>query len=222
MAMELVSVSKPALLDPTWITALHSSSEETQAQNVFKALMWALSYPGRCYPLPPYRMRPGLTPLQQSCLLIGEALLDLETSFFTPDGILSQALARTSARWATGETAAYHFYPDLYYLFPELAPLDSPMTNLASARNASSRTLFYPDRSATLVIACELGHGTPLRLSGPGVPGQTKLVVAGIPEAFWSLRAATMRYPLGWDIFLVDHDQLVGLPRTTKITYIKN
>jgi alpha-D-ribose 1-methylphosphonate 5-triphosphate synthase subunit PhnH len=222
MTMQLTNGQLPnhLMTDAAWMLSLQASSNEIQSRDAFSALMWALSYPGRCYSLlTNQRPTNGLTPTQQSCLFIGEALLDLETTFYTPDRELGRALTRASGRWSDAQTATYHFYPDAYYFYPELASLDSPQANLASVRYARTGSMLYPDQSATLIIGCEFGRGGRLLLAGPGIPGRSTLFVAGVPQIFWQLRAQTLRYPLGWDIFLVDGDQVVGLPRTTMITY---
>ena len=216
---QFIPFNQAAVMEPAKLAALQSLANQSQMRNVFNALLGALSCPGRCYPLPTNASRAEFTPTQQSCWWIAQALLDAEATFFTPDATLGHALTFTTARWSSPEMAAYHFYPDAYHFFPELAPLDAPQANLASVRYASTGAM-DPEQAATLVIACEFGRGIGLRLAGPGVPGHAKLSVAGIPAAFWQLRAEAVRYPLGWDIFLVDQDQVVGLPRTTKIFYM--
>ncbi len=79
--------------------------------------------------------------------------------------------------------------------------------------------MLFPDRAATLLIGCQIGAGTPLTLSGPGVNGSVTLQVSGLSTAFWELRNRTRRYPLGWDIFLVDGAQVIGLPRSTALAF---
>ena len=173
------------------------TSEEARARETFEALMWAFSYPGRTQKLPddPNRIA-----------LIGDSLLDLETTFFTTDKPLIELLKRTAARLMSPERAAYHFYPTVNaeaLTALELAPVGTPQ---------------YPDEGATLVLGCTFGIGQQLTLRGPGIRGLQTIYISGIPEAFWQLRAKTGIYPLGWDIFLVDPvGQLIGLPRTTHV-----
>ena len=84
---------------------------------------------------------------------------------------------------------------------------------------ASVGDYLYPDRSATLVIGCKWKDptGARLRLSGPGIPQQTRVQIGGLPDAFWSLRERSSRYPLGWDIYLLSGRYVIGLPRTTRV-----
>jgi alpha-D-ribose 1-methylphosphonate 5-triphosphate synthase subunit PhnH len=118
---------------------------------------------------------------------------------------LARRLARTGGRARPADSAAYQFYPALD---------DAALSDIARAPTGTYR---YPDESATLVLACGLGAGRELRLSGPGVLDQAALRVGGVPDALWELRAQACHFPLGWDIFLVAGRQVVGLPRTTTI-----
>ncbi len=173
------------------------TEHEARSQQVFNALMWALSYPGRVQPLP------GSGP--QPFLNIGETLIDLETSYYTPQAELQSQLAELGARSKSPELASYQFYPELNE------------RSLEIVRNAPIGSYLSPDDSATLIIGAEIGSGYPLLLSGPGIQTETTLLINGIPPAFWELRKEMRRYPAGWDIFLVGNDQLVGLPRTTDV-----
>jgi alpha-D-ribose 1-methylphosphonate 5-triphosphate synthase subunit PhnH len=181
---------------------------ETQARSVFTQLMWALSYPGRQFSLPGQSAHASPAATFNNCVAIAHTLLDLETTFFTPDAQLANALVRTGARQIGAESAAYHFYPTL-------ETLQDATALLTHAGAASVGTLLYPDQAATLVVACKLGTGASLRLCGPGINGEREVRVGGLPASFWHLRAERVIYPLGWDLFLLDGDQVVGLPRTT-------
>jgi alpha-D-ribose 1-methylphosphonate 5-triphosphate synthase subunit PhnH len=182
------------------------TSEEAQNRETFLALMWALSYPGRIYDLP------AGAPNELSLFSqIGHALLDLETTYFTPNAALAPQLKHTAARAYPVETAAYHFYPSI------------SEADLAYIGQAPIGTALFPDQSATLFIGCvsgtlrERGSDPLLTFQGPGIKGQQQVHVAGIPTALWSLRKQAV-YPMGWDIFIVDPvGKVIGVPRTTKI-----
>lgn len=173
------------------------TNEEHQAHATFTAIMWAMSYPGRDYLLP--------TAPPQAMAAIAEALVDLETSYYTPDLALDQIIARAGGRRRDRGAALYQFFPQL-----ERADLQL----LASAPQG---TLRDPDQSATLVIGCALGAGPALRLRGPGIQGAASLRVSGLPPGFWEMRQRTIRYPLGWDLVLIDGHRVVALPRTTLV-----
>lgn len=172
------------------------TAAEAQSRETFLALMWALSYPGRIYQLP----ESG-----ESFALIAETLLDLETSYFTPDESLQPVLARTGAHERSTSEAAYHFYAQV---------IDNTLPHI---KEASIGTMLYPDTGATLVIGCQIGSGSEFVLSGPGVNGQHAVQIGDLPDAFWELRDSACKFPLGWDVFLVDGKQVVGLPRSTRI-----
>lgn len=170
---------------------------EARNHATFTALMWALSHPGRPQRLPESGLR--------AFDAIGHALIDLETSYFTPDAELAALLARTGARTLPAAQARYQFFPQLS---AELLP---------TLEHVPIGTYAAPDEAATLLIGCTLGTGRRCLLRGPGIPTHTELRVDGLPPGFWELRARTIRYPLGWDVFLVAGDQVLGLPRTTVI-----
>jgi len=190
-------MQQPAFTPPPF------TPEEARTRATFLAMMWALSYPGRTHNLP----EDG-----EPLALIGETLLDLETSFYTPDETLHNVLAQTGSRALVPQKASYHFYP---VLNEEL---------LDAVQQASIGTLMYPDTAATLVIGCRFGEGQTLHqrleLKGPGIPPTQPMIVqvGEIPAKFWELRRQANRYPRGWDILLLDDRKVIGLPRTTQIT----
>lgn len=176
------------------------SSVEAQSHQTFLALMWALTHPGQIQ-----TWTEADVATRDSLLAIGQALLDLETSFYTPDAALAEELGRTMARPLPANAARYHFYPNL-----DAAALDD-------IAQATVGTMLYPDKGATIVIGCTLGQGEDFRLSGPGIKSEAIVSIDGIPPELWELRQEKLNYPLGWDIFLVDGKDVIGLPRTTKI-----
>lgn len=173
--------------------------EEARTRETFLALMWAMSYPGRAYALPVSRHEPD------AMIAIGETLLDLETSYYTPDSALASRFARFGARSLPPERAQYHFYPELI------------SRHLTMLGQASAGTMLYPDRSATIILGCVLGSGRTIRLNGPGVPYHADVKIDLLPDGFWELRQKTVRSPLGWDAFLVSGNEVVGLPRSAAV-----
>ncbi|TCL67242.1 phosphonate C-P lyase system protein PhnH [Rhizobium sp. BK251] len=171
---------------------LMPTADDLRSNATFEALMWALARTGIVQALP-----------YPDFLALAESLLDRECSFFCPDATLATAIARTGADAVSLPQAEYVFMP------------------LGDARSISMLdallcgNLLYPDASATIFSSAVIGSGTRLRLSGPGVNGSLDIAIGGVDPAFWALRAAAIRYPLGWDVFLMDGDRLVGLPRST-------
>ncbi len=173
------------------------NAAEARMRDTFTALMWSLSYPGRIHILPAAG--------QVAFEVVAEALVDLETSFYTPHPEFARAIGQLGARMHPPQSALYQFYPTLCE------------DDLVTLRMAPVGTYAYPDASATLVLGCNFDEGQRLRLRGPGVDGAIHLTVGALPTAFWALRAEMIRYPLGWDVFLVMNDWIVGLPRTTQV-----
>ncbi|MEM9955074.1 MAG: phosphonate C-P lyase system protein PhnH [Chloroflexota bacterium] len=176
------------------------TANEALTHDTFLALMWSLSYPGRIYSLP--------SGASSAFEAIAETLLDIETSFYTTDETAVATFSANGARLLSPERAAYHFYENL------------SENDLDTLKEASIGTLMYPDQSATLIIGATFGTGQELTLTGPGINPQqaTTISIGGIPIAFWTLREKAIRYPRGWDIYLVDDKQVIGLPRTTLIS----
>ena len=77
----------------------------------------------------------------------------------------------------------------------------------------------YPDRSATVVLSLpSLTGGTPVWLEGPGVDGRRELAPEGLTLAFWDALAANRaQFQLGLDFIFCAGDELVSLPRTTRV-----
>lgn len=175
--------------------SLAPTVEDTRSNATFEELMWALSRPGQVREMPVE----GFGPL-------AESLLDRECSFHAPDDAsLDVTLATTGARRMPLAEADYVF-----------AAIDSAekVEALSSLRIG---TLAYPDDAATLFAAAIFGSGQRLRLSGPGVKDTVTIEIGGIEPAFWQMRRKAIRYPLGWDLYLVAGKRLIGIPRSTTI-----
>lgn len=167
-------------------------AQESHANAAFSALLWALSRPGLAQVLP----EPGEQP-------IIAALLDRECAVFTSDAALAPAIVRTGAEKADLPDADYAFLGDL-----------ADAQTLHALRAGSD---LYPDDAATAVLRVRIGTGTLLRLAGPGVNGSIELAVDGLPDGFWQTREQLIRYPMGFDLFLLDGARVVGIPRSTKV-----
>ena len=168
------------------------SAAESRANAAFEALMWALARPGLVRTLP----EPGPAP-------VVAALIDGECAVHCADPALAAAVARTGAQIVALDQADQ--------VFLDAAPgADLP-------RRLRCGSDLYPDAGATLICPAALGRGRPLRLTGPGCDGAAILTVGGIDDGFWRSRAEAMRYPMGFDIFLIDGDRVAGLPRSTVV-----
>ena len=191
------------------------------AQQAFRTLLRAQSYPGRVETLPGTLLAEcpaGLQPASAALLL---NLLDAETSV-----ALALPRAEPLQRWLRFHCGV-----------PARLPAAADFT-VADARAAAALLLDalplgsdeLPQQGATLLIeveglealpgdaAASLTEGQVLRLRGPGIAGQNRLAVAGLSPAFWRQRIALQgAFPRGLELLLVCGEQLVALPRSTRI-----
>lgn len=164
---------------------------ETRCNAAFKAVMWALSRPGVVRDLP----EPGMGQIL-------EALIDRECAVHCADPMLADMAARRGAIAVAIEEADHVFVADIMEDLP------------GRLRRGSD---LYPEDGATLIAPAILGHGSRLRLSGPGVNGDLVIAVGGILAGFWQCRTRETRYPTGFEILLIDGVRLLGVPRTTMV-----
>lgn len=175
--------------------ALLPTAADTRTNAAFEEMMWALSRPGQVRTLP-----------ANGIAVIAESVLDNECSYhILGDLDLDTAVGQSSARKTTIAEAEFVF-----------ATVDDE-ASVASLSNIQTGDLSYPDRGATLITAATFGSGTGIKLTGPGIKDSLTIAIDGVCPAFWSLRETSIRYPLGFDVFLVDGDRVIGLPRSTKI-----
>ncbi len=167
-------------------------AEETFANSTFDALMWALARPGSIQRMP----APGYDAFAAS-------LLDRECVFHSADPQLIPALRSTGARNVPLVEAEY--------VFADLSTAEA----VQSIRGLRLGNLLYPDESATLIAPATFGGETRLQLSGPGIDETTAVSVGGVEPSFWTMRTRLLRYPLGFDLYLVDADRIIGIPRST-------
>jgi alpha-D-ribose 1-methylphosphonate 5-triphosphate synthase subunit PhnH len=175
------------------------------AQTCFRAVLDAMVHPGRIVRVPD--AVPRALPLGPAALSIALSLCDIDTPVWLDEASAAAAnyltfhcgapLARTPVE------AAFVFVADP----ATLPPLDA--FSLGSDD--------YPERAATLVIEVEgLDNDGGVVLRGPGILGEARPGVAGLPEWFWSERAALADlFPRGIDIVFTCGSALVAVPRST-------
>lgn len=76
-----------------------------------------------------------------------------------------------------------------------------------------------PDQSTTVIVqVAELAAGVGMRWSGPGIAGEARVRVSGLPPGFESgWRGMQDLFPCGVDIVFVAGRRVAALPRTTRI-----
>jgi len=188
--------------------------EVFDAQRHYRLLLDSMARPGKINSLPEMELTVPKG-IHAAGALIGFALLNADVSYCAegPSAyeVSGYLLVNTSARPASKEDADYIFINS--GASPELL------------RQVKVGTLPYPEDSATLVLAVDglayEGEGVGLTLTGPGVPGERKLCVAGATRAFFeTLAGINGEFPLGIDVILTDADRRVAaIPRSTKIGF---
>jgi alpha-D-ribose 1-methylphosphonate 5-triphosphate synthase subunit PhnH len=177
------------------------------AQQTFRALLNALSHPGRLHTLStPLTPPGGLTPACGAACL---TLLDLETWVW-----LSPAFQTDVKAWLQFHTGC-RFTPDPQSAnFAILPDMDAKF----SLNHFNMGTAEQPEQSTTLFIQLQtLIGGKPVLLKGPGIQDQQGIDLP-LPDDFWQeWQQNTQNYPLGIDIFFVSQNQVMGLPRTTQL-----
>ncbi len=168
------------------------SDLDTLANASFSALLTALSRPGQIQILP--------TAGEAGIIA---ALLDHECRVACADPRLLPQVMQTGALVAELPEADHVFL--------------GKMTDPSQLDHVKTGSDLYPDAGATVVINVSLDTGPRLRLSGPGIDGTVTLCVDGLPDGFWSARDNLIRYPMGFDLFLQDGAQVMGLPRSTTV-----
>lgn len=171
------------------------TKDEALSNAAFGAVLHALAWPGSTRTLP----EPGFAALIS-------ALIDRECCVHTPDSALGEQVLRTGAR-TVGIAEADH----VFCTARELSHI---------AANVATGSDYYPDDGATIVVSARIGEGDRLRLTGPGVDGAVEIRLAGIDRNFWQIRAARIRYPIGFELIVVDGDKAIGIPRSTLVELI--
>lgn len=182
-------------------------------QRCFRAILAAMSEPGTPHRLAEVLEPPaGLGPAATQILL---TLADAETPVWLPS--------------ALGEAAAYvRFHCGAMIVEDPARALFAVVDGSACRVGEGKRPLVasfaagderYPDRSATVIVACEaLTGGNQAAISGPGIKGERHVAPRGLPDGFWPEAAANHeRYPLGVDFILAARDEILCLPRSTRI-----
>lgn len=179
----------------------------TDSQVVFRAVLTAMSEPGRIVTLERLPHPPaGLSPAAAAVLL---ALADFETPLWLA------ARDDAAAAYLRFETGAPLIADPRHAAFAYVArsvPLP-PFDTFAQGQPE------YPDRSTTLVVdIAGLSDERGFTLSGPGIAATARLSATPLPSDFPRRMAENRaRFPLGLDLVLSAGDRIACLPRSVTI-----
>jgi alpha-D-ribose 1-methylphosphonate 5-triphosphate synthase subunit PhnH len=181
------------------------------AQETFRALMDALANPGQVQSLnAPLETPAGLAPELAAVAL---TLCDHDTSLWLDPALIE---SETIVAWLRFHTAAPLTTDPARAQFALVSSADAlpPLGQFALGTDQ------YPDRSTTIALSVpSLTGGPDLTLRGPGINDRWYVAPQGLPHDFvsqWTDNRA--EFPRGVDLLLVSGGQVLGLPRTTRIT----
>ncbi len=184
----------PAFTDPV-----------AESQNVFRILLKALSEPGQIHEL---SQTIQLVQLNQASYAIALTLLDNSTTVW-----LSPALADTKIKQNLAFHCGCKFVAEpgqAMFAFITAADIEV-FSKLATGTDRD------PEFSCTAIVQInELNTGVQRIWAGPGIKDHKK-VALDIDQKFWSIRAQKNEFPRGIDIFFIAKNQVLGLPRSTRI-----
>ncbi len=184
------------------------------AQQVFRAVLEAMSRPGRIQALPAAVLDPLETPaLGRATTAVLLTLLDAETRLWLHPSLRSEA-ARAYLQFHTGVMQA----DDAARAGFAIIEADHATPALWQALPSGSDAV--PQDGATLIVEVpSLDEGLTLSLSGPGVETVQPLRVAGLHAGFWQARRQMeASFPLGIELILTCGDRLAALPRSTRVS----
>jgi alpha-D-ribose 1-methylphosphonate 5-triphosphate synthase subunit PhnH len=191
------------------------SNQAFGSQAVFRAVLQALSHPGRTVAVEHDAQVPAVGHAASAAVLL--ALLDSDCTLW-----LSPRLANSDAgAWLRFHTGCTLVTDPAQARFVWVAQGDEwpALGSLALGTDT------YPDKSATCLVdvpratATTAGSNYAWHLRGPGIQDLAALQVDGLPDDFeaqWAANHAV--FPRGVDLLLATADHIVGLPRTTRAT----
>lgn len=179
------------------------------SQSVFRAVMDAVARPGSIADLS-FAPEPPMG-LGRAAGAVALTLFDFETPVWL-DPFIDQQGAQAWLRFHCGCPLTADPLQAAFAIVcnPESAPALGAF-NIGDAK--------YPDRSTTVLIeVAALTGGPSVTLRGPGIKGQTVVSPRGLPKDFWGqLSENGAQFQFGVDVLLVAGDQLMALPRSTRI-----
>jgi alpha-D-ribose 1-methylphosphonate 5-triphosphate synthase subunit PhnH len=180
------------------------------AQSTFRSVMEAMAHPGSVRHVvatvgTPSQLMPGTA-------AIALTLFDHDTPIF-----LDAGMSQTSdvARWVKFHSGAPVVADASICHFALIADA----SELADLEGFALGSNEYPDRSTTLILQVEsLSEGLRYELRGPGIDGIATLRATIAPEDLFNRLSINERlFPRGIDVVLVSGEEIVAIPRTTRL-----
>ena len=180
------------------------------AQGSFRALMDALANPGLPQTLVAAEHPAGLLPELAAVAL---TMCDHDTEVWLDPALAGDLEAVAWLQFQTGAPLATEPAQAQFALVSD-AQLLPVLGRFALGSDE------YPDRSTTIaLVVASLAGGPVLTLHGPGIKDTRAIAPVGLPDGFlmqWADNRAL--FPRGVDVLLLSGGQVIGLPRTTRIS----
>jgi alpha-D-ribose 1-methylphosphonate 5-triphosphate synthase subunit PhnH len=180
------------------------------AQSSFRALMDALANPGLAQALPAAEHPAGLA---AELAAVALTLCDHDSGVWLDPTLAEDPAVVAWLRFQTGAPLVTDPAQAQFALVGDAATLPA-LSRFAPGSDA------YPDRSTTIALVLPaLTGGRELTLRGPGIKDTRTIAPVGLPENFleqWADNRA--QFPRGVDVLLLSRGQVIGLPRTTRIS----
>ena len=180
------------------------------AQRAFRSALDALARPGRRVdlgqPVPGLALNPAMAHLLLT-------LTDDDTAVWWQHG------GGASAQWLRFHTGAgIAARPQVAAFACITQAADMPALDTFALGTAAA-----PELSTTLLVeVASFDDGLALRWHGPGIRGSHTVRVAGLPTSFWSQWSANhAAFPQGVDVIFSCGAQVIGLPRTTRVSRLE-
>ncbi len=177
------------------------------SQQTFRQALLAMSEPGKWQTIAPIEPIEMLNSATVSLIL---SLLDADTTLWLQDD------------WQTADVSANLTFHAGCKVTSDQTIADFGIYDLEGFLAAESLEFSqgddrYPDQSATLIIQLpESAETFRSCWQGPGIRDE-RICELPIPAAFWQKRADLISFPCGIDFIFTQGNQILALPRTTKI-----
>lgn len=177
------------------------------AQFSFRRILKALSEPGTCVKLPAV---PGFGALGSASACVLLTLIDQDTPLWI-SAALNDDILRNNLRFHTGavlteEPSSVSF------------ALADPVLDSATLLAFPCGDEMSPELATSVIVQLEgLSGGPALRLTGPGIESE-RVITPQLPDAVRQyLLNRPHRFPLGLDFMFTCGDELIAVPRTTRV-----
>jgi len=180
------------------------------AQSTFRSVMDAMARPGSVqHVVASVEMPPAL---MRGMAAIALTLFDHDTTIWLDPGM---SKTPDVAKWLNFHTGAPVVTDPSICHFALIADAEE-LPDLTGFALGSSE---YPDRSTTLILQVEsLTRGQRYELCGPGIDRAATLRAMIAPkDLFERLAINETLFPRGIDVVLVAGDEIVAIPRTTRL-----